>query len=40
MDHMISEENRKLVLNDINRRLDAAEVALKEMQREVSINLC
>ena len=37
---MISEENRKLVLNDINRRLDAAEVALKEMQREVSINLC
>ncbi|XP_063692023.1 vesicle transport through interaction with t-SNAREs homolog 1B-like [Bolinopsis microptera] len=28
-------ENRKLVLNDINRRLDAAEVALKEMQREV-----
>ena len=40
MDHLISEENRKLVLNDINRRLDAAEVALKEMQREVSINLC
>ncbi|KAL5272270.1 hypothetical protein ACHWQZ_G000478 [Mnemiopsis leidyi] len=28
-------ENRKLVLNDINRRLDAAEVSLKEMQREV-----
>ena len=40
MDHLISEENRKLVLNDINRRLDGAEVALKEMQREVSINLC
>ena len=37
--HLISEENRKLILNDINRRLDAAEVSLKEMQREASIDL-